>query len=370
MAAFGKQIQQKQASKKLSMQNSDEFKYRFFLTISFFTLSFAIVFCVVLLNSQKILSPVASSSLSVNVLDEIIKPKIERTPNSYKLLDNRSILIPQAQASAGDVEMASAYVLTDFETGEVLLSKNLDKPLSVASLTKVMTAIVALDLADPGEIFSVTENAARKIPTKIGVLPYDKLTLHELLEASLLTSANDAAQVIADGIDKKYGRQVFVAAMNEKAKFLGLKNTSFSNPQGFDNRNNFSTVKDLAILTHYAMINYPEIAEIVRKDAEFLPEDTNHKQFDLPNWNGLINVYPEIIGMKIGNTSRAGKTTIVISERNGKKLVAIVLGAPGVLERDLWASQLLDYGYEKTLGLPKIEVTREELLAKYQTWYN
>ena len=184
-----------------------------------------------------------------------------------------------------------------------------------------------------------------------------------------MTSANDAAKVIQEGVDTQLGQPIFIKAMNEKAKFLGLTDSSFANPQGFDDPNNYSTVKDLSILSEYALKNYPLISEIVKKDYVFLPANSIHKQFDLYNWNGLIGVYPETIGMKIGNTDDAGKTTIVVSNRSGKKILAILLGAPDNVSRDLGAAQLLDNGYATTLNLPRINITRRQLQEKYNTWH-
>ncbi len=298
-------------------------------------------------------------------LDKVL-PKLQEYPTVYKL-KLESNIFPQAVA-AQDYEIASAYAVIDYETGEVLASKNISRQLPIASLTKIMTAIVALDLASPEDRFTVSKNASRIMPTKIGVREGEKLTLNELLQAALLTSANDAVEVIREGIDKKYNEKVFIRAMNEKANFLGLSNTLFTNPQGFDADQHFSSVKDISIMTHYALENYPLIRELVKDDYELLPENEFHRRFDLYNWNGLIGVYPSITGVKIGNTDRALKTTAVISERNGKKLLAIVLGAPGIVERDLWASQILDLGYEKSLGLLRVNITEEELREKYQTW--
>ncbi len=297
---------------------------------------------------------------------EQIKPKLQEKVNSFKLKKSTS-LIPQAIAAA-DYDKANSYSVVDLDTGEVLAEKNGDVQYSIASVTKVMTAVVALDLASPDEEFIVTQHAADIIPTKIGVVPGQKMTLEELLNASLLTSANDATEVIREGIDAKYGEHVFIDAMNEKARFLGMNNTSFANPQGFDDPDHYSTSHDLAILAHYAVNNYPMIRTIVEKDYEFLAENTDHKQFDLYNWNGLLGVYPQAYGIKIGNTGDAGVTTMVASKRGGKNIAVILLGAPGVLERDLWASQLLDVGYEKTLSLEPVQVTEQELQDKYSSW--
>lgn len=247
------------------------------------------------------------------------------------------------------------------------MEKNSDKRLPVASLTKIMTAVVALDLATPEERFAVSQKAAATIPTKINVLPGEKISLDQLLHAALLASANDGVEVIREGIDQKYGDKVFVRAMNAKSKVLGLKNTSFANPQGFDNRNNYSSASDLAILSQYALTKYPEIAQIVQKDYEYVEANRDHQAFDLYNWNGLLGVYPGVYGLKIGNTGKAGYTTVVAAERSDHRILVVLLGTPGVLERDLWAAQSLDQGFTK-FGLDPVWVSEADLRAKYSTW--
>lgn len=312
---------------------------------------------------MKFISPLSQKKVSAL---SVVRAKLEQKQNTYSVKKTRSF-IAAAQA-ASNYDESTAYAVIDYDTGEVIAEKSLSRPVPIASVTKIMTAIIALDLAAPNELFSVTQRAANVIPTKIVVEPWETFILTELLHASLLTSANDATEVIREGIDTKYGDKVFIDAMNIKAKFIGLKNSHFVNPQGFDAREHYSSVEDLAILTHYALTHYPLIAEIVEKDQEYLPETNRHKRYVLYNWNGLLGVYPDISGMKIGNTEDAGMTTIVTAEREGKKLIAIVLGAPGILERDLWASQLLDLGYETKMSLPPINVTEEQLRAKYDTW--
>lgn len=230
-----------------------------------------------------------------------------------------------------------------------------------------MSAVVTLDLASPDELFTVTPKAAAVIPTKIGVVPYQKMSVNELLHAVLLTSANDAAEVLRDGIDAKYGEGTFIRAMNEKADYIGMNNSEFDNPQGFDSPHNYSSVGDLAILSHYALTKYPKISEIVSKDYEHLAANEYHKQFDLYNWNGLIGVYPNVYGLKIGNTGRAGVTTTVAAERDGHRVLVVVLGTPDVLKRDMWAADLLDLGFEQ-FGMKAIAVTEDALRAKYATW--
>lgn len=291
--------------------------------------------------------------------------KLEQKPNTFQLKKDTS-LVPVAYA-ASDYDQAESYVVVDMGTGQILASKNSQQEMPIASLTKVMSAVVALDLASPNEIFTVTPKAANMIPTKIGVVVGQKMTLSELLNASLLTSANDAMQVVADGINNKFGQDVFVRAMNAKAQTLGLKDTHFTNPEGLDNGHPYSSASDFAVLSAYALQNYPQIAGIVDKDYQFLPTDQNHKQFDLYNWNGLLDVYPGVYGLKIGNTDNAGYTTAVAAERGGHRVLVVLLGAPGVLQRDLWAGELLDNGFSK-FGLSPVNVTESQLETKYATW--
>lgn len=309
---------------------------------------------------------VKQATEQIDIFETVIREKLTMVPNTFSLKDESRGIIPQV--SADESVYIPSYLAIDFETGDIILEKNADETRRIASLTKIMTAVVALDLASPDEEFTVTEYAADRIPTKIGVVPGQKLTLEELLNAIMLTSANDAAEVIREGIDRKYGDDVFIKAMNEKAKFLGLTDTSFDNPQGFDGKGNYSTAKDFAILSHYAMHNYPVFERIVRQDYIFLSENHNHKQFDLINWNGLIGVYPNTYGIKIGYTENAGKTTIVASERNGKHVLVVLLGADSILDRDYYAAQLLDMAFEKEFGFEPVGVTVEQLNEKYATW--
>lgn len=301
----------------------------------------------------------------IDVFDAVV-PRLEQKENTFQLRQSRSFV---SQASAAEsYDLAKSYLLMDFATGEVLQSSHANVAIPIASLTKIMTAVVALDLVSPQESFTVTKDAADEIPTKIGVIPGEKMTVDELLHALLMTSANDAAAVIKDGVNTKYGGNVFIRAMNEKAAVIGLTRTHFMNPQGFDDQAHYSSAEDLAVLSHYALTNYPLIADIVTKEYLFLPATPEHKQFDLYNWNGLLGVYPGASGIKIGNTDAAGKTTVVMATREGKTLLAVLLGAPGILQRDMWTAQLLDTGFQQTSGLEPIKVTEDALREKYATW--
>lgn len=299
-----------------------------------------------------------------------VRPQLQKQKNDFKLKKESRLFLPEANAEElpATYDTASGYIVADLESGKILAGKNADQHMPVASITKIMTAIIALDLASPSEQITITDNAAAYPPSKINVVPGEKMTLEELLNASLLASANDATESILEGVNAKYKADIFVRAMNEKAVLLGMKNTHFTNPQGFDFQDNGSSPADLAILTSYALKNYPLIAQIVQKDYQYLPANEYHHENNLYNWNGLIGVYPDTIGMKIGNTNAAGFTTTVVSNRGGKKLFAALLGAPGIRERDMWTAQLLDEAYKQAFNFDPINITEEQLQEKYDSW--
>lgn len=338
--------------------------------LKIFLTSLIITFSVVMLQYLgihisffKLISPLSGHKEST--LSQLM-PRLSQKKNTYHLSSSNGF-IGQASADTTDVN-AKAYSVIDFSNGQIIDSMNGDERIPIASLTKIMTAVVALDIMSPDEKITISQTAADQIPTKIGVVPGQQMALKELLEGGLMTSANDAIEAIRDGIDAKYGDKVFVDAMNAKARLIGLKNSHFTNPQGFDNPEHYSSANDLAVLSHYALTNYPLIAQIVKQDYVQLPATHTHKQFDLYNWNGLLDVYPNVSGVKIGNTDKALTTTVVTSERGGRTLLVVLLGAPTIIDRDMGAAQLLDLGYEKTLGLTPVGVTEAQLHAKYATW--
>lgn len=298
---------------------------------------------------------------------ERVRVKLQGLYNNFQL--QIVAAFPQDFGNSNNLlEQASAYGAMDFDNGQVLFSKNLNLKLPIASLTKIMTAVVALDLASPDVRFPVSERAAAQLPTKVMLKPGENYPLEELLKFALITSANDSVEVIKEGINAKYDSDIFVQSMNIKAQVIGLHDTHFANAEGYDNEGNFSSVGDLMLLAHYAIEHYPLIAQIVREDHEDLTNNGSDLRFYLNNWNGLLGVYPGVLGIKIGNTEKGGYTSVVLSERENKKVLAVVLGAPGVLERDLSAAELLDLGFNKLQGLSPIGLTEDQLKQKYASW--
>lgn len=290
---------------------------------------------------------------------------------NWRLKDER----PQQAIGGGpglikDALSVKAAFSVNMDTGEVYYAANSDKRLPMASTTKIMTSMVAMDLASLDEQFIVEQAATEVEPTIIGVKTGEKLSTRELIQGGLLTSGNDAMAVLAEEIGKKYGgdTELFVEAMNEKAKLLGLKNTSFTNPQGYDNPEHYSTCEDLAVITNYALTHYPELSQIVTKKEGYLTANATHAGFRLPNWNMLIGTYPGADGVKIGNTGEAGHTTVASATRDGKRIIAVVLGAENILKRDLSAAELLNVGFQ-AVGISPFPMTEDILRTRIKDWY-
>ncbi len=257
----------------------------------------------------------------------------------------------------------------DLDSGDVLWSLNLKQKIAPASLTKVATIMTALDVASVDKVLTVDEQSAEQIPTKLGLKEGEKLKLSEAIEASLLTSANDAAETISQSIGSEIGGGTddFMKLVNEKLRRIGATDTHFETSTGLDNDDHFSTVFDLAIIAHEALTKYPFISQVASEKFKRLDADSNHKLYDLPNWNALLGTYPGVNGLKIGYTEKAGHATMVSANRDGHKLLAIVIGANSLEDREMAAATLLNYGYEH-FGISAYALGDINLVQRYEDW--
>lgn len=312
----------------------------------------------------------------------LVSPLSKKDELSFlqRLVDSRILDANKEKVAASPIDWArgegrpdplvsgGSYIVVDGD-GNVVLAQDPDSKRSPASLTKLMTSMVALDLVGEDEIFTVPKESVNLEPTILMVSEGEKFLVRELLEGALITSANDAADVLARGVAKKLGgsREVFVKLMNQKAQNLGLANTVFANPTGYDDPAQFSTPRDLARLSQYALENYPRIKELVATKSSRLDKTATHKSFELPNWNALLGVYPGVSGVKIGYTEGAGYVTIVTAERDGKRLEVVLLGAPDRRARDFWATQLLNSAFSE-VGIKPFRVTLPMLKLREAEW--
>lgn len=244
---------------------------------------------------------------------------------------------------------AKAYAVMDRQTGELLLARSITQELPIASLTKIMTAVVALEQADLNLELQVSSAAASIGEASMGLTPGESVTVEELLYGMMLPSGNDAAEVLAAGLGT--GRDAFITSMNHKAQDLGMFDTYFYNPTGLDEetreKSNFSTTLDLLGLTNYALTN-PKFAEIVASHYKEFPYVVDkHKAFYLGNILQLDWSYPGIKGVKPGVTDFAGETLVSYAENGGRQLILVLLGTPYSKDE---AVKVYDYIFPK-LGL-------------------
>ena len=267
------------------------------------------------------------------------------------------------------LENIPRYLVYNSDSNKVYYAKGADIRLSPASFTKLLSTQVALDLVPKEFMITATKQSIDKVPTILGLKEGEKISVSDLLRGAIATSANDAAQTLADGAAKAVGISPveFIYYMNAKAQLLGLKNSHFSNPDGLDEQNQYSTLLDIAKLVNNVQKNYPEIMEAAQSNNQDIQKTADHGFYYLPNWNGLLGVYPGITGLKIAYTEEAGYSTVVTAKRDGYSMVAIVSGADSYLERDLAAGDLLDAGF-LAVGLEPIKINKNQLNIHYKEW--
>lgn len=239
---------------------------------------------------------------------------------------------------------ANAAFFVDTKKGSVLFSKNSHDRLPIASLVKVMAVLVALDFKSMDDKFLVSQRASEMEPDEMILLPGETLTLKELLYGIFLVSANDAAEVLAEGVVGD--RSEFIKQMNTKAKQLGMKDSFFANPTGLDedSGNSYSSAYDLAILTRHLIKNYPEVVDISSTYHVYLSATKEHQDYDMYSGINLITTYPGVVGFKTGFTPEAGMTLITLVRKNGHEVIGVLLGSDN--RRDE-ARLLLDYSFNK-----------------------
>lgn len=238
---------------------------------------------------------------------------------------------------------APSAILADLDTGQVLFAKDADHQRSIASLTKIMTGLLVLEQSDPADIVTVASDAVipeddRPGISALGLEVGEQVGVEDLLFALLLQSANDAAVALADHVSGSESR--FVRDMNARAAALGMRRTRFRSPNGLDDRG-YSTARDLMTLTRAAMA-IPRFADVVSTRFHTIPSPDGGTR-DIQNRDALLWLYAGATGVKTGYTSRSGYCVVATAERDGRRLIAVVLGAPGDAFSD--AAALMDHGF-------------------------
>ena len=241
---------------------------------------------------------------------------------------------------------AESAILICADSGTVLYEKDPDRQMAIASITKIMTAVIALEYAeqDDMEIRFTREMTAEG--SSLCLKEGEVLTLSELTAGMMCVSGNDAANAVAIGIAGSL--EGFAELMNEKARSLGMSNTHFVTPSGLDHEEHYSTARDMAVLCSYAMTNQRFVSIVSEKELTVSYISPKGKTQRCANHNRLLSEYEGCLGIKTGYTKKAGRTLTSCAERDGVRLIAVTLSAP-----DDWNDhrKLLDYGFSVTEGI-------------------
>ncbi len=237
----------------------------------------------------------------------------------------------------------NSYIVKETGSSKVLMAKDIDRPVSPASLTKILTCIMAIESGRMDQDVLITKESTMVEPSKAGFRQGDKIKLIDLVKAAMVNSSNDAAFAIAIYLSGNIDS--FVASMNYKAKMIGMKNSRFTNPAGFDKgiyAGNISTAEDLLRLTEYAVKN-PVFNQVARLDKAVFMEQTTHKVYCLRTHNKLLDKYPYAVGIKTGYTTKAGGCLIARAIKDGKDILLVMLNA----KTDRWnvAANLFDMAF-------------------------
>lgn len=255
----------------------------------------------------------------------------------------------QCGALAQDETSAKAACILEMETGRVLFESNMHARLPMASTTKVMTALLAIERGNLSDEVVCSHNAFGVSGTSIYLQEGERLTLEQMLLGLMLSSGNDAAVAIAEHIGGSV--EGFVEMMNARARELGAVNTHFANPHGLPDERHYTTAYDLALIAREAMGN-ETFRRIVSTQRSSIPWEGRTYDRQLHNKNRLLSDYPGATGVKTGFTSKAGRCLVFGALREGMELVGVVLGCGDWFDE---AERLLDscferYGMTRVLG--------------------
>ncbi len=251
------------------------------------------------------------------------------------------VCVPEAHAAGKTDVSAQACVLFCANTGELVLEKNSDKIMPMASTTKIMTALLALEKCSTDDetveftYDMISEGSSMYL--KVG----EKIRLSELVKGLLAASGNDAANAIA--ISMCGSTEKFCKLMNSRARSIGMNNTNFVTPSGLDDENHYSTAYDMALLMNCAMQNEAFRDIVSQQDIEVTFEEAEKQKAIYHNHNRLLSEYEYCIGGKTGFTKKSGRCLVTCAEKDGITLIAVTLNAP-----DDWNDQkaMYDYGFE------------------------
>lgn len=262
--------------------------------------------------------------------------------------------------------LGDAAILMEEDTKRVLVSKNMNKKKLIASTTKIMTAVLAIESGKMNKTVEVTDKVLEAYGSNIYLSIGEKMKLEDMVYGLMMQSGNDAALMIADYLG---GEDAFVKKMNKKAKQIGMKNTTFSNPHGLDEKNeNYSTAYDMALLMRYAN-SYPLFRKITGCKKHTVK--TDEKTYSWSNKNKLLYTYKYATGGKTGFTKKARRTLVTSASKNDLNLIVVTLndGNDFKNHKELYEYGFNNYSMEKVFDKDKINLSNKNIYALDDYFY-
>ena len=257
-------------------------------------------------------------------------------------------------------EKATSAIMIEASTGEILYSKNPHEKLAPASMTKIMSLLLIMENLENGKLkwdqeIKTSDNASSMGGSQIFLEVGETMKVNDLIKAICIGSANDATVSLAEAVAGT--EEKFVKLMNKKAQKLGLKNTNFKNATGLDEENHYSSAYDMSIMAK-ELIKYSKILEFTKTYETYL----RNNSFWLVNTNKLVRYYSGVDGLKTGYTSDAGYCLTATANKNGMRLITVVMNEPSGEVRSSETSNMLDYGYN--MYSIKNLINKEDSLGK------
>jgi serine-type D-Ala-D-Ala carboxypeptidase (penicillin-binding protein 5/6) len=268
-----------------------------------------------------------------------------------------ALILPALARAAPPNPEARAFLVVNASTGEVLAARAPHARVPIASITKLMTVLVALEHTKLSNVVRVDRNAAAVGESTINLRAGERITVHDLVAAALIQSANDAAVALARYVGHG-STPAFIALMNAKARQLGLHDTHFVRPDGLDEPGEVSSAADVVKLAEVAMHN-PTIRRIVGGRTAIISGDRH-----LTTWDDLLGTFPGLIGVKTGHTDNAGWCQVAAVRGDGLTIYTAILGSPTRSRRNADLSLLLDWGLSRYRVTPLVQLGRTYASAR------
>jgi D-alanyl-D-alanine carboxypeptidase (penicillin-binding protein 5/6) len=281
-----------------------------------------------------------------------------------------TIILTFNSKAAFDIK-ARTVILQDYLSGKILYEKDPDKSIYPASMTKIMTAMIAFDLIKSGDLnlddkFIVSEKAwrlSRPANSSMFIMVNDEITVENLLKGVIIVSGNDACVALAEGIAGS--EEAFATLMTSKALEIGMINTNFTNASGLNDPNNVSTVRDILIMSNYLIKNYPEYYDYF-KELEFTWDRTGSSPITQPNTNTLLKKNKLVDGIKTGYLAVEKYSLASSINRNGRRLIAVGSGFKTKGSRTYESNKLLNYGLSQ---FATIEIAKQnKIFTDLEVW--